>query len=134
MATPVFKNGSGGNVVADSQTLNIKRWSYREHETGEVDTTHSGSAGYDSSISNGAKVLEGDFEAVWDSANNMYADPPDLSSGKVPAIVLYFGNSAVYADCPNIRITESSVENVIKGAITFRCSFKTTGAYTLPTT
>lgn len=121
-----YVNGFGGSISFGGVVLDVESWSLTVN--GEaVDTTNTGDAGWESNIL-GARSWEGSCKTFWDAA----AVPTGASgfvAGISAALILPVGASGkAYSGVA--QITQISIENPVKGVVSFGINFKGNGALT----
>ena len=124
MAT--FLNGFSGQIQLASGTLQVTDWTLNVNAEA-VDTTNTGDAGWESNIL-GAKSFDGSFKTFWDSSA-VPTGAPGFTAGARGTLTLNVGNSGK-SYVGTAQLTQVVVENPVKGAVAFNCTFKGSGAIT----
>jgi hypothetical protein len=129
MSCDTFYSGMGGTVNSAGEDIDVLRWN-AEASVNTEETTHTGSAGYQNHKPL-AKGLTGSFEAVMDSEQNVFENPPNLNVGECVALKLYWAEGAKYINIPSAIITGVPMTNEANGLLTYTCNFTANGEYTM---
>ena len=126
--------GKIGRADVGATTLEITGWSF-EPTVEELDSTHTGSAGY-GKVEDGVKRATLQISANWDADAHPTADPPNLVVGtKVSNIKLFLGDPADsnYVDIPSAMVTSKPVSSDTGSLVTWQCNLRVDGTWTEPT-
>ncbi len=126
-----YFTGKTGEIDASGTTVNVTGWT-ADTATKLEETTHSGSAGFDTFVF-GTRGCTGTMELNWDAAANPTTNPPNLKDGQTIAnLHLYLEAGQGFLDVDNAMIGSVSYGVPVDGVATFSCSFTATGAFTEP--
>lgn len=125
-----YVNGQGGTMTIGSATLPVDTWTI--NVTAEaLDTTTTADSGWANFIV-GIKGADITAKTWFDTSTVPTGATPNIVNGASATFVLPIAGSAHQFSCTAI-ITQISVENAAKGAVTFSLNAKATGVVTLPT-
>lgn len=116
-------SGSNGTVTTDGTDQCVTGFGF-DYVVEERDATTTCDDGWDYPVAT-SKRIEGTFDVLYDPAK------PFLDAGSVVALVLNLPTTETAAG--NALITKASVKSAVKDLVTLQYSFKSQGAWTLPT-
>ena len=124
-------NGTDGKVLSESTDMDVTGYS-ADVEVVEIDTTTTGDAGWEDAI-NGTKKVSGSFDFLWNPTKSPFGALANLlpGSGTYPTLRFNLDASTNYLQGVAM-ITKLSLKSEVKGAKTFTASFRSKGAWTLP--
>ena len=126
MAGHTFLNGFSGSIQLAVANLDVTDWTLNVNAEA-VDTTNTGDAGWESNIL-GCKSFDGSFKTFWDSTT-VPTGAAGFIAGARGTLTLNVGNSGK-SYVGSVQLTQVVIENPVKGAVAFNCTFKGTGPLT----
>jgi hypothetical protein len=123
--------GCEGYTEVNGTRVNVTDWDFTSETTFE-DATDTGDGCFESEIATFTKGT-GTLNLVIDDTKMPTANPPNLNAGvQLTNLFLFIGNTSKKINIPTANVLSVNFKSAVKGLVTFTCSFKASGAFTMP--
>lgn len=123
-------SGAEGKVLSGSTDLDVTGWS-ADVEVAEIDVSTTGDAGWEDAI-HGLKKVSGSFDFLYNTSKDPFGAVVGLLPGAAtyPTLTLTLTTGKTLAG--QAMITKLSVKSEVKDAVKITASFRSKGAWTMP--